>query len=47
MRMTLRYAHQSPDQRFNAVKLLDDFVSKLPKTVSTIPSETPSETGRE
>ncbi|MGH8635386.1 MAG: tyrosine-type recombinase/integrase [Burkholderiales bacterium] len=41
IRMTLRYAHLSPDQRVDAVKMLDDF-SKSSKTVSKIPTETSS-----
>jgi integrase len=43
IRMTLRYAHLSPDQRVEAVKMLDDFVSKLAKPVSKIPVENASE----
>jgi integrase len=46
IRMTLRYAHLAPDQRVDAVKMLDDFISKPSKTVSKIPVETASEMGR-
>ncbi len=34
IRMTLRYSHLSPDQRVDAVRILDDFVSKMAKAVS-------------
>jgi hypothetical protein len=45
IRMRLRYADLAPDQRVDAVKMLDDFVSKSSKTVSKGPMELASRMG--
>jgi integrase len=39
IRMTLRYAHLAPDQRVDAVKLLDDFVAAPGKSLPSLPSK--------
>jgi integrase len=45
IRMTLRYSHLAPDQRVDAVKLLDDFVASPPKGGKSLPS-IPSKMGQ-
>jgi len=45
IRMTLRYSHLAPDQRVDAVKLLDDFVASPPKGGRSLPS-LPSKMGQ-